>query len=238
MPTACDCDKPGDPTAVPPVPGDQNPLCQENASGAFGKTQYRAKAYPGVRELQVLKGVGNQGIVASICPAQQTDVQAKDYGYRPAIGTIIERLKEALGGKCLPRSFSGQGDEVPCLILEASTNSPCDCSTAGKQPVSEQHKVAEEAAKLDPLNPGWTCFCEIQQLTVETGLEQCLNSETEPQNVHGWCYVDPAAGKGSWDVVKDCPETQKRIIRMVGEGQGATGATLFITCTGETQSSE
>ena len=30
-----------------------------------------------------------------------------------------------------------------------------------------------------------------------------------------------------------CPENEKRIIRFVGEGEGAAGAVLFITCTGE-----
>ncbi len=35
------------------------------------------------------------------------------------------------------------------------------------------------------------------------------------------------------EIVANCPETEKRIIRFVGNGKGATGATLFITCAGE-----
>ncbi len=173
-PTACDCDNPGTP---PSDLGDQNPLCQQQSDSEYGKLQYRAKAYPGIRELQVLKGVGEQGIVASICPAQQTQTADKDYGYRPAIGAIIERLKEALGGKCLPRSFSTESGEVPCLILEASkvadseVASCMQCASNGHQPVAEDHQVAVEAAKQDSYNPGWNCICEIVQQTPETGLD-------------------------------------------------------------------
>ena len=60
-----------------------------------------AKAYPGLRHLQVLKGIGeqvpgvNNAIVASICP-KITDRNNPAYGYNPAIAAIIERLKEQL----------------------------------------------------------------------------------------------------------------------------------------------
>ncbi|MBW2456602.1 MAG: hypothetical protein JRI68_18940, partial [Deltaproteobacteria bacterium] len=53
--------------------------------------------------------------------------------------------------------------------------------------------------------------------------------------VHGWCYVDATTvpPTGNPEIVANCPETEKRIIRFVGNGKGATGATLFITCSGE-----
>ena len=71
----------------------QNPLCQDLTTGMYGKVQYRAKAYPGVRQLQVLEGIGPQAIVASICP-DSLDPAAKmsgaaNYGYRPAIAAIF-----------------------------------------------------------------------------------------------------------------------------------------------------
>ena len=50
----------------------KNPLCQ--GSGGYSTTQIRAKAYPGIRELQVLQGLNDQAIVASICPANVTDM--------------------------------------------------------------------------------------------------------------------------------------------------------------------
>jgi hypothetical protein len=77
--------------------GQGKPLCN-------GTVQTFAKAYPGLRHLQVLKGIGervaglNNAIVASICP-KITDRNNPAYGYNPAMGSIIERLKEKLGSR-------------------------------------------------------------------------------------------------------------------------------------------
>jgi hypothetical protein len=74
--------------------GHGKPLCD-------GTQQRYAKAYPGLRHLQVLKGIGemvpgvNNAIVASICP-KITNRASPAYGYNPAIASIIERLKERL----------------------------------------------------------------------------------------------------------------------------------------------
>src|SRR6185436_7415236 len=53
--------------AMPIVPCDcedkmnDNPLCENNAASGAPTDQIRAKAYPGLRELQVVKGLGPQG---------------------------------------------------------------------------------------------------------------------------------------------------------------------------------
>jgi hypothetical protein len=69
-----------------------SPLCDPNNK----VLQVRAKAYPGTRQLGVLKGLGDQGVVASICPSQQDDPQKLDYAYRPAIRALLERVKPRL----------------------------------------------------------------------------------------------------------------------------------------------
>jgi hypothetical protein len=113
-----------------------SPLCQGVTATADGSQLY-AKAYPGVRELQVLEGFGANSIVASICPknlqAVGTPASDPDFGYNPAVGAIVERLKEALTVKCLPRPLSpdltGSPDptssdynadygKVPCAVVE------------------------------------------------------------------------------------------------------------------------
>ncbi len=71
------------------------PLCQDPATGQSSPTQYFAKAYPGLRELAVLKGVGDAGIVASVCPKIQ-DGANPEYGYNPALDAIVERIKVRL----------------------------------------------------------------------------------------------------------------------------------------------
>lgn len=95
--SGCDCD-----------PGSEdhlgNPLCD-------GSTQIGAKAYPGTRFLQVLKGFSdamyekspqhigeNNAIAASICPKTYKDADpgSDSYGYTPAINAIVANLKRAL----------------------------------------------------------------------------------------------------------------------------------------------
>jgi hypothetical protein len=87
--SAADCD-----CASPAM--SKNPVCQDLATGAYSTKQTRAKAYPGIRELQVMKGLGDQAIVASICPANTTDPMRADFGYRPVIAAIVNRLRPQL----------------------------------------------------------------------------------------------------------------------------------------------
>jgi len=105
-PAACDCEA-----------GTTNPLCAiDPGTGQRTALQIKAKAYPGLRELNLLRDLSSQGIVGSVCPAQLEDDTRADYGYRPAIGSIIDRLKLALGGQCLPRSLTPNSEgQVSCL---------------------------------------------------------------------------------------------------------------------------
>jgi hypothetical protein len=218
------------------VPDDlnQNPLCWNGT--AFTNLQTGAKGYPGIRMLQVLRRIGDQGIVGSICPEQQSDPSLFNFGYRPAIGAIVERLKLALGGQCLPRSLTPNAEgQVDCVIIEAAINNDCaaQCNRPGHEPI-DKNDPAVKAAEKDSANPGWNCFCKITQLS-DAELVTCQNDPGENLGIDGWCYVDAASvpPTGNPEIVANCPATEQRIIRFVGEGQGATGATLFITCTGE-----
>lgn len=229
----CDCND----------PMNDNPLCYDGSG--FGTTQYKAKAYPGIRELSVLKSVGTQGIVGSICPAQQTNAAEINFGYRPAVGAIVERLKQALGGQCLPRSLTPNAEgQVPCIILEARVAPGANCtdlcdSANGRRSVS-QTDPAVLAAKEDPITKTpagdqiYDCYCEIVQLEGDD-LDVCQTNESDNPGPHGWCYIDASTAPpvGNPDIVAKCPENEKRIIRFIGEGEGVAGATLFITCTGE-----
>jgi hypothetical protein len=66
---------------------------------APGTTQYWGKAYPGLRQLQVLKDVGaetHNSVVASICARNTTEPALPDFGYRPAMAALVERLQTQL----------------------------------------------------------------------------------------------------------------------------------------------
>lgn len=156
----------------------------------------------------------------------------------------------ALGGQCLPRTLTPDAaGQVSCLILEAR-NSGGQCSCDEKEarlPVSEEHKAAQKAAEQDEFaaTAKWDCFCEIKQLdngdaaaTNDDELKACQDDATNPptyngQNLNGWCYIDDGAGIGNPEIVKNCPATERRLVRFVGAGNPKPGATLFITCSGE-----
>jgi hypothetical protein len=253
---ACDCED----------PDNDNPLCQINPGTMKPTDQVKAKAYPGLRELRVLKDIGSQGIVGSVCPAQLTKPGDTDFGYRPAIGAIIDRLKLALGGQCLSRTLTANDKgQVPCLIIEASKvddskASSCNaCGDTGRDPVTDEHQAAVDAIQTNNPTSKFNCFCEITQLTNtktvsnqgdceknfdQSGFDLCACQYTDPKlavsaggkEVDGWCYIDETSGIGNELIVDKCPDTEKRLIRFVGKGEAKAGATLFITCTGDTAS--
>jgi hypothetical protein len=229
--TTCDC-------TTADTDGSENPLCQ-SASGAYTKVQRRAKGYPGVRELEVLKGAGEQGIVASVCPAQVTNPMGRDYGYSPAIGAIIDRLKHKLTGQCLPRPLTPRKDDgkVACVIIEASKSADTGacCSGKARHAVTSDHAEALTDAKNDPSSKGNDCFCEIDQLggddlkTCQTDTDIIPVSASNTP-VDGWCYVDQTTGAPS--LVDGCAAGEKYKVRFVGAGQPGGEALTFITCAG------
>ncbi|WP_441292907.1 hypothetical protein ACSRUE_23185 [Sorangium sp. KYC3313] len=79
-----------------------SPLCKPegaNNPGDFGARstiQDHAKAYPGLRELQLIRSLGERGVAGSICPAQLADTSSPDYGYRPIMNAVLDRLSTAL----------------------------------------------------------------------------------------------------------------------------------------------
>jgi len=229
--SGCGCNKP-----------EGNPLCQD-AAGAYSKTQLYGKAYPGVRELGVLQGMGEQAIVASVCPAnmvEATEDDTEDFGYRPAIGALIERLKGKLGYQCLPRKLTPEENgQVSCLVLEARKSESCSCKASdGRMAVEEDHGAAIQGARdsgiIDENND---CFCEIPQLDDEE-LTACQNEKLDPmlvdgEQVDGWCYVDatsvPPVGEPAL-VPESCASTERRLVRLVGNAKARPGSTLFIMC--------
>jgi hypothetical protein len=243
-----DCALPGHPSCDCTTPSD-NPLCCDandadpRCAGAPDTLQVRAKAYPGIRELSLIRSLGSQGVVGSVCPKQLDDLQSADFGYRPAISALIDRVKTGLGAQCLPRSLvPDSSGQVSCAIIEArNTQGACSCAVAGRQDVQRENEEAVATILADPLAEaaGWDCFCEMVQLQGDE-LQACQYTVGEPvlvngQPVHGWCYVDAESSPpvGDPTIVDQCPMNEKRILRFVGQGEAMPGATLYLTCAGE-----
>jgi hypothetical protein len=234
------------------------PLCQPPGGGMATTTQSFAKAYPGTRHLQVLKEFGENSVVASICP-KVLDDGSPDYGYNPAVKAIIDRLKEALKGKCLPRplvpaeiDMDGlQAGQVQCAVIEAvlPQGGGCSCDES-KNRKSVDDRPELRSAILDTLRQGQTCgttggtpcdsFCTCELLQLSGGdLETCQNSDSPP-TVPGYCYINAAPNEpnvGNANLVKDCTADSKRLLRFVGDTP-APGAIALVACLGASLGSQ
>lgn len=238
---ACDC-----------YEGDlDRPLCEQNpGQSAPGTIQYHAKAYPGGRHLEVLKDYGANSIVASICARNAGDQARPDFGYRPAIAAIVDRLKEQLGDRCLPRPLiiNPEDDTVACNLVETipQPDGPCVCNPAiaRQQPDPVVDAVVRGQLAIDPAAPcgsddpscAGACLCEVLQVqqvggaNAQQALDICQNNE-DAAGVEGWCYIDADQRIGNEALVENCPATERRLLRFVGSGL-QPNTTTFVACTG------
>lgn len=167
------------------------PLCNS------GTKQIRAKAYPTIREFQVVRALGDQGIAASLCPIQLDDKDAPTYGYRPAVAAIIDRLKNALTTQCLPQKLNATSEGVPCLVLAQLSDPSDSCDRYGlAAPKKEILDVFLEQQRAETgnvsgggLDLSKLPVCVVPQERVERG-KSCRDESSKV-----WCYVenDPAA---------------------------------------------
>jgi hypothetical protein len=246
--SSCDCG--GDDIA-----SQQNPLCETSqGSGQYSSVQYRAKAFPGTRFLQVAKDFGQNAIVASICTPNLKNPSGADFGYRPAVAAIIDRLKTQLAGRCLPRQLAANPDgSTPCLIIDAqfkkdpqNPSPEAEVSACKACDRTARQKIDPKVASLltgDVLN--YECLCEVTQLS-GNDLNECQSVQELPLlssggDKGGWCYVDPGAvpadkKTAAEAIVEKCPANEKRTIRFVNAKTENT--TLFITCLGAASGNE
>jgi len=190
----------------------------------------------------VLKDFGNNAIVASICPKVTTTADpASDpnYGYNPAVGAIIERLKDALKGKCLPRQIqTDDTGQVLCKVVEAQKGTSCDCKQSGRKdvdpkliaPVRTQLQLTGQCGTGTQAPCDQWCQCEIEQFSGED-LASCQAGGGTANA--GYCYVDANTDKGN--LLKDCPDTQRQLLRFRDKDQVKTpvqGSVAFIACLG------
>ena len=212
--TACDC-----------LNGSDSSLCDPN-----DKTkQIKGKAFPTVNELAVARAMRDQGVVASLCPkyplvADQT-AHPDEYGYRPAVQTIVNRLKDALTERCIPQPLEEDADgTVPCLITELEPTpgdqaAACDPAKGLEQPdpgVLARYRKEQEANKATPDELARP-LCVIKQLK---GAELVSNSCVASTKA-GWCYV--SRGKVS---TEKCAQS----IKFPDAFQRPNGAIINLQC--------
>jgi len=239
--TGCDCNTEEYAT--------NSPLC-EGGSETVDGTQTHGKAYPSVRELQVLEAIGANAVVTSICAknvdAEGTPAEDPDYGYNPAITALISKLKEQLTPQsCLPRQLQldpNDASKIACVVLEASASAggatEC-CAAPGRYEPADELRAGvvnalQQRGACDVTGQGAcddVCVCEVSQL-VGDERAACQAGDADTGQSYGFCYVDPEQGVGSEAAVASCPATEKRLLRFMGEPVPKAGAYAFLTCGG------
>jgi hypothetical protein len=204
---ACDCSSTG------LTPDQLSPVCDPGNPNS----QIYAKAYPTIRELNLANKLGSQGIVSSICPIDVQDNAAGTdplYGYRPAVASIVNRLKNALTNQCLPQTLvaDNQG-QVPCLILATlpsatdPNNPQADCSKYPGYTQPDAQILAQFVAAAEVTwkangsvgtEPKKLPTCQVGQLP-QTALS---GGTCKAAGSPGWCYVTgTAAGTCSQAII-------------------------------------
>lgn len=237
---SCDCSSGDDLVAR------NRPLCQPPGGGKASPIQYFGKAYPGLRTLEVLRGIGESAIVASICP-KVLERGKSGYGYEPAVDAIVDKFAKVFNARCLPRPLavsSEAGGRLPCVVVEAMppSSSACSCDAAQRHPASPEATAAVRAQLRQRLNCDSSdtpscdayCMCELSQ-SEGAGLAQCLN-DVQGSDTPGYCYVDPYSDDphGNPALVDQCGATSRQLLRFVGPDTPRTGASTFIACFGAT----
>jgi hypothetical protein len=210
------------------------PTCSyPDGTNAEGIQEY-AKAYPGVRQLEVLRGIGSQAVVGSICPKNTVPNGSPEddpfYGYNPIVHAMAERFERIANPGCLPLPLPvDDGGLIACRLVEAFPTDGCACDRSSQRPL-EDEPVADGVLSLMRANGQCDgesgvpceslCLCEIDQLRGSHRPACTTGAELEG----GFCYVDTGP------LVERCPADQARIIRIGGEPQA--GATLSLVCEG------
>ena len=214
-----------------------------------GTTQTHAKAYPPGRHLELLRAFGDltgNGIVTSICPKvteSPNPTGDPDYGYNPAVGALVDRMKNALSPTCLAEPIEpDSAGRVGCELFEVNAAMAGNC-TACAGPGRIAASASGTAALLERLEEtrycgaagqpacDELCVCAIEQMS-GAGLEACQGEPSLPLELAGFCYVDPAQGFGEPELVSGCPVGRKRRLRFLGEGVPRDGASTFLLCGG------
>jgi hypothetical protein len=213
-----------------------SPLC-DGVTATTDGSQLFDKAYPALRELAVLKTLGGNGLVTSICPkSTTTDDAATDlaYGLNPAVRAIGDTLANVFTQKCLPRSLPlDSGNQTTARVYEARPNHPdCSCDAAQGRLDLDDASMAhlpgiEQQLRNAGIDPAGECVCEITQLAGDAG-DSCRNDGTPASELRGFCYLDPSSGLGEASLVAGCAGQEHERIRFVGDNVPASNAMTFL----------
>ena len=201
------------------------PLCQLGANGMHTMTQINGKAYPSVREMVIAHAMadqpyGVQGIATSLCPIHPTAASLTDpaFGYRPAVNTIVDRLKNGLAAQCLPPNVCLNEAGTQQCELWVTLPMPGGVDQCKSQPGLEppqasdlqafqaaQHQqwVAAGGTATGKPDPSTLVSCLLVELRPEFNLADFGTDGTCSHATDaGWCFAEgPATGSCAQEIV-------------------------------------
>jgi hypothetical protein len=221
------------------------PICSyPNGTLAEG-VQTHAKAYPAVRQLELMKRLGSNAIVSSICPKNiepLAGVAPEDdpfYGYNPAVQGIAARFTdlEPCLAESLPNDAAAGAGRVSCSVVEVQRNGGSCDPAFGRTALAADSSLRE--AMIARLTLDGACGSRVGidcnsiaacELTQHAGadLDTCQSGDalTDP----GFCYVEPAAGIGAEALTASCPSGRERVVHFTGLDTPASGALVYLVC--------
>ena len=181
------------------------------------------------------------------------------------INRLKEKLKGSCLPRPLTVQADGS---VPCNVVEVvsgdvpkAANPPLSCDqycfkqgrdqgppgTSTVTPPSAQMAAAvtdsmQKAGICGGSRPACSsmCLCLLSQEALGANLDTCQNATDGSDTLlpPGYCYVDPPVAGNTPEIVAKCPETQRRILRYVGNNISTgvavplPGSTVFTACQG------
>ena len=140
--------------------------------------------------------------------------------------------------QCLPRVLALQNGAPECVLAEVipggAEEPDCSCDQPGRRPLSS--RMNEIVLAQLPAN-GFcnveetctnACACEIVPASGEER-EACEN-DVDAEGANGWCYIAPAQGLGNPELVSQCPATQQRRLRLLGDAEKTEEGIVYLAC--------
>ncbi|MCC6214532.1 MAG: hypothetical protein IT376_06660 [Polyangiaceae bacterium] len=232
LPTPRDCTTaPGLCACRPGLPATATrPLCEAGTA-----VQVRSGAYPGTRPLALLRDLGDQAVVASICPKVLTgEPTAAGYGLGPAFDALAERAREVLAPWCLPRALPVDPvtGRSACAVHEVrwrEEGGACGCDEPGRAPAgAAATEAARVAVHAETGSCGALCVCELTPAS-SRDYAPCQTEPSPELARPGWCYVEEGP------LVQDCAPERRRRLHFVSTAESslpAPGSTLLLSCPG------
>ncbi|MBV9948488.1 MAG: hypothetical protein JOZ69_16680 [Myxococcales bacterium] len=202
-----------------------------------------------MRELSIARALaqspaGVQGIASSLCPIHTSFANGNPrdplFGYRPAIGAIVDHLKVGLRFGCpaLPLAGGGVSGAAQCSVFVTYTaaSSPdeavCDGVPELSRPPAGVLQSFQQARYLQwqqAGSPGGTAAdprnqpsCLLQQLTPAANPTDFQGGSCAAAADPGWCYITGGAGAAC----------SQQIVLTPGEPPKQPGVVVQVLCGG------